>query len=79
MTTETRDQRTEAEREFHRDINLWGSDAYPIMKAGRKWIWVERRGIRGTPVAYRTKREAFAAVERYIIVLCDKAAGRWVG
>jgi hypothetical protein len=36
------DQRTQAEKDFHRHVSMFGSDAYPVRKVGNgKWIWVE--------------------------------------
>jgi hypothetical protein len=65
------------EANFLRHTSMWGSDGYPVRKvSGGKWIWEEMWGVKGAPVCYKTKREAFAAIERYIDVLCDKAACR---
>ncbi len=72
------DQRTEAERNFHRHVGMFGADAYPIRKVGNgRWIWFEFWGVQGAPTVYKTKRAASEAVETYIRVLNDKAAGRW--
>lgn len=65
------------ERQFLNHMHMWGSDAYPVRKLSNgKWIWDEFFGVKGAPIVYRTKRECVAAIERYIDVLCDKAAGR---
>lgn len=70
------DTRSQAERDFHQHMIRWGSDGYPVQKMGRRWLWVEFWGVKGAPTTYRTKREAVAAIERYLDVLCDKSAGR---
>ncbi len=72
------DNRSQAEKDFHRHMMMWGSDGFPVqkLKSGRGWIWAEFWGVKGPPTVYKTKRAAFAAVEAYIGVLCDKAAGR---
>lgn len=68
-----------AELDFLQHIGRWGSDGYPIAKRGRKW-WFDRMfNAGGTPSPYKTKREAEAAVEAYLDILRDKAAGRPVG
>ena len=70
------DTRTDAERDFHRHVTMWGSAGYPVQKIGRAWHWVDFWGVKGAPTVYKTKREAVAAVERYLTILCDKEAGR---
>lgn len=72
------DNRPQAERDFQRHMSRWGSDGYPVRKVGRgsRWIWDDCWGVKGPPVVYRTKRAAFEAVEAYLGILCDKAAGR---
>ena len=70
------DNRTQSEKDFHRAIDRYGSDAYPISRVSRGWIWHEFWGVQGAPVVYKTKREAVQAIERYVDILCDKAAGR---
>lgn len=70
------DNRTDNERRFHQHITRWGSDGYPIRKVGRGWIWEDWCGVKGAPVVYPTKREATQAIENFIDILCDKAAGR---
>ena len=67
---------TQAENDFLNHMIRWGAEGYPIYKAGRKWFWSDFWGCKGSPVAYKTKREATAAVETYISILGDKAAGR---
>lgn len=74
--TDTPDNRTAAEKDFHRHV-MFGSAAYPIRKVGNgKWLWVEFWGVKGAPTVYRTKKAAAKAIETYIDILCDKAAGR---
>lgn len=71
------DNRTEAERHFHNHISMWGSAGYPVRKLRNgKWLFEKMYGAGGTPIVYATKREAVAAVEACIEILCDKAAGR---
>lgn len=65
-----------AEKEFLDHMQRWGSDAYPLQKVSRGWVWNEAFGIKGAPVVYKTKREARQAIERYIDALLDKNAGR---
>lgn len=77
MLTEPYDQRTDAERDFHGHMMMFGSAGYPIRKVGRVWIWEDFWGVKGSPTTYKTKKAASEAVERFIHVLCDKAAGRW--
>lgn len=54
-------------------VQMWGSDSYPIQKQGRAWIWRDWRGVKGTPVVYRTKRAAVAAFQGWI----ELALERW--
>ena len=67
---------TDAENRFMRHMSRWGSDGYPVDKSRNGWIWAEFCGIKGSPVVYRTRRAAEAAIECYIDVLTDKIAGR---
>jgi hypothetical protein len=67
---------TESENRFLSHNVRWGSDMYPAQKAGSRWMWAEFCGVKGSPVIYKTKRECVAAIEAYIEMLCDKAAGR---
>lgn len=66
-----------AENDFLQHIGMWGSAAYPVRKtAGGKWLWHEFWGVKGAPVVYKTKKAAVEAIERYLDILRDKAAGR---
>ena len=67
---------TQAENDFLRHMSMFGSDGYPVKKVGRNWQWMEFWGVKGAPTTYKTKRECVAAIEKYIDILCDKAAGR---
>lgn len=67
---------TEGERSILQHWSRWGSDGYPIHKRGRLWFWDEMYGVKGCPAPFKTKREAFAAYERYIKILIDKSANR---
>jgi len=76
MNSTTATPLTKAENDFLRHMMMWGSSGYPVQKVGRGWHWVEFWGVKGTPTVYKTKREAVAAVERYISILIDQKAGR---
>ena len=67
---------TDNEESFLRHMMRYGSDGYPVSKVGRTWQWIDFRGCSGAPTVYKTKREAFKAVDNYIDVLLDKKAGR---
>ena len=68
---------TVAESDFLGHMTRFGSDGYPVRKARNGcWLWADFWGVKGAPTVYRTKREAVAAIERYIGVLLDKHAGR---
>lgn len=68
---------SESEDNFLGHMMMWGSAGYPIRKVGSgRWIWDEFWGVKGAPTVYKTKRDAFASVERYIDVLIDRKAGR---
>lgn len=56
--------------------SMFGSDGYPVRKIGRKWQVVGQRGHGAFPTVFNTKREAVAAWEGYIGILCDYLAGR---
>lgn len=77
MAQTSNDQRSDAERDFHRHISMFGSAGYPVQKMGRRWVWTDFWGVKGSPIVYKTKRDAVAAIERFVLVLNDKAAGRW--
>jgi hypothetical protein len=64
------------EQAFLNHLIRWGSDGYPVMKRGRQWFWDEFYGIKGAAGAYRTKKEAWAAVAAYEQILIEKKAGR---
>lgn len=56
--------------------SMWGSTGYPVVKRGRSW-WVDGiRGLGKTPVAYKTRKAAWAQWEAYIDTLIDRKAGR---
>ncbi len=67
---------TEAENRWLQHVQMWGSDAWPILKLKRGWIWDEAWGVAGAPTVYKTKREAMDAIECYIQALLDRLAGR---
>lgn len=64
------------ERELFNHVLRWGSDGYPIIKRGSRWYWHEARGVLGSPVAYRTKREATAAFETWLELMLVRARGQ---
>ena len=67
-----------AENDFLQHMMRFGSDGYPIQKIKRSWHWMEFWGVKCAPTVYKTKREAMAAVERYVDILVDRVAGRFV-
>ncbi len=64
------------ERQFLNHISHFGSDGYPVAKRGSKWWWHSFRSIGGSPVGYKTKRAAYAAVEAYHDTLLDRMGRR---
>ena len=67
----------EDETRFLAHMVRWGSEGYPIRKAGnRRWLWEPFCGIQGSPLVYPTKRAAIAAIEAYLDILIDKKAGK---
>lgn len=66
----------ENERRFLNHMGRWGSDGYPIMRVKSGYIWTEFCGIKGAPTVYKTMRAAASAIEAYIDILVDRAAGR---
>lgn len=64
-----------AEGTFLDHMTRCGSEAYPVRKIGRKWWVGEAFGIDGPPTPFKTKREAYAFVDRYLDILLDKLAG----
>lgn len=60
---------TDDDRALLSHINHFGSDGYPVKKLGRGWHY-EFRTI-SSPVIYKTKRDAIAALETYLGVLRD--------
>lgn len=67
---------TDNERHLMTHISRFGSDGYPIEKLGRGWVWQRAFGAGGSPIVYRTKREATHAFEAYMSILRDRLAGR---
>lgn len=67
---------TENEASFMQHMSMFGSDGYPVRKLGRKWEFQRAFGVGGTPVLYKTKKDAFKAVEAFMDILRDKIAGR---
>ena len=47
---------TVPESDWLQHMGMFGSDAYPVQKAGRGWLWTECWGVKGAPVVYKTKR-----------------------
>lgn len=45
---------------------MWGSKGYPVQKLGRGWVWRDWRSVKGSPIVYKTRREAEAAFERWL-------------
>lgn len=58
-------------------VSMYGSDGYPIHKVGsRHWVWGPVRGIKGSPVCFKTRRAAVDSFEAYHSALLDRLAGR---
>lgn len=62
---------TEDEHALMNHVSMWGSDGYPICKAGRGWVWGPWRSVKGPPVVFKTKREATVNFEAFINMLAD--------
>lgn len=67
---------TEDEKALLVHISRWGSDGYPVRKVGKVWSWGDWRLIKGSPVVFRTKRDAVKSFETYLGILADAVAGR---
>lgn len=67
---------TEDEKALLNHVVRWGSDGYPIRKAGRQWTWGPFLSVQGPPVLFKTKREAVASFEAFEMLLIDAKAGR---
>lgn len=63
---------SEGENQFLRHAQRWGSDGYFITKVQSKWIWEGAFGVSGSPIVYKTKKAAIAAVDAYIDSLLDR-------
>lgn len=57
---------SEDERALVQHVRMWGSGGYPVAKLGRGWVWRDWRGVRGSPIVYKTKRDAVAAFEGWM-------------
>jgi hypothetical protein len=53
-------------------VTTYGAPGYPVEKIGRRWQWRSWRGVLGSPIVYRTKREAIAAFECWIALSLAK-------
>ncbi len=68
---------SQPENDFLRHMMMFGSDGYPVRKVSSgRWVWDEFWGVKGAPTVYKTKREAAAAIGRYIDILIDRTAER---
>ena len=65
-----------AESSFMAHMARWGSAGYPVSRLNGRWFWTEFCAVRGIPSPFKTKRDAFAAIDRYLDILRDKLAGR---
>lgn len=54
---------SEDERALMQHITMWGSKGYPIERRGRGWVWRSWRGVKGSPIVYKTRAEAVRAFE----------------
>jgi len=64
---------TEVENDILGHWSRWGSDGYPITKRKGKWFVDGMFNGRGaSPIAYKTKRDAYAQWEAFISSLIDR-------
>ncbi len=75
MTQELRGL-SEDEKYLINHIGMWGSSGYPINKVGRGWIWSPVKSVKGSPIKFKTKKEAVDSFEAYFEMLLDANAGR---
>lgn len=66
MLTATESALNENEKALMAHVGRWGLDGYPVQKMGRHWYWREAFGVKCSPVAYKTKREAVAVFETWM-------------
>lgn len=66
---------TEAEHRLLNHVTMWGSDGYPVHKAGRNWTWGTLE-VSGPPTVFKTKRDAVESFRAFEDVLIDALAGR---
>lgn len=72
---------TERETFMLNHITRFGSEGYPVRKAGRYWVWEygfspEHPDFHSSRTMYRTKKEAVHSFELHLEILRDKKAGR---
>lgn len=67
---------TENENRWMMHMIRWGSDGWPILKVKGGWIFESAFGVGGSPIVYKTKRQAGKAVMAYEDMLSAYAAGR---
>ena len=67
---------SEDENALLQHVSMWGSEGYPVEKRGSRWVWQDWRSVKGSPKAYKTKREATAAFEAWHSLALDRIAGR---
>ena len=65
---------TEDERSLVNQVSMWGSDAYPVSKLGKRWTWGPWRSVKGPPTVFATKREAVASFEAFHRIVLDALA-----
>lgn len=56
---------SENERALMTHISRFGSDGYPVHKLGKKWVHGDAFGVRGSPIVFKTKKEAVASFEAW--------------
>lgn len=56
---------TDNERQLMAHVMRWGSAGYPVQRIGSRWFWHDAFGVKGSPVAYRTKKAAVAAFDAW--------------
>lgn len=54
-------------------VGRFGAEGYPVERVGSRWYWRDWLGVRGSPIAYKTKKAAVAAFEGWTAL----ARERW--
>lgn len=67
---------TRDERDFLTAWEHFGARMFPVVKRGRSWWWEGWRSVPGCPSPFKTKRDALAAVDRFVCILIEHAKAR---